>query len=110
MHQTVNFSDFCDEFRAYNRGNNFSYTGKRALFDYLENYEDGTGETVEMDVIALCCEYSEDDVDDIIRDYDIAIDEDSDDDDKLRQVLEYLNDHTMVVGETEPGMILFAQF
>lgn len=106
MYQTVNFGDFCDAFRAYNRDNNFSYTGKRALFEYLENYEDDTGETVELDVIALCCEYSEDDVDDIIRDYDIAID----DDDKLRQVLDYLNDRTMVVGETEPGSILFALF
>lgn len=108
MYQTVNFSAFCDAFRAHDRQDQFSYAGKRALFEYLENYEDETGATVELDVIALCCEFSEDGVDDIILDYDIAIDED--DDDKIQQVLDYLNDHTMVVGETEPGMILFAQF
>lgn len=33
--------------------------GKRALFDYLEAYEEDTGDEVEFDVIALCCEYTE---------------------------------------------------
>ena len=59
MKTTVNFSDFCDRFIVYNRDNNFSYEGKRALFEYLEEYEDATGEEIELDVIALCCEYSE---------------------------------------------------
>jgi hypothetical protein len=58
MIQTINFSQFCDGFpESYKY--NFSYDGKRALFDYLENYENDTGETVEFDPIALCCEYSE---------------------------------------------------
>jgi len=29
------------------------------LFDHLENYEEETGEQVEFDPIALCCDYSE---------------------------------------------------
>ena len=41
------------------RGKQFTYEGLNALFDYLEEYEDGTGETIELDVIALCCEYTE---------------------------------------------------
>ena len=59
MKQTINFSQYCDAFKDMNRGNNFTYDGKRALYDYLEEYEDGTGEEVELDVIALCCEYTE---------------------------------------------------
>ena len=59
MKQTVNFSEFCDRFRDMDRENNFSYEGKRALFDYLEQYEDETGEEIELDIIALCCEYTE---------------------------------------------------
>ena len=39
--------------------NNFTYEGKRALFDYLENLEEDTGTEIELDTIALCCEYSE---------------------------------------------------
>ncbi len=59
MKQTVNFSEFCDRFRDMNRNENFTYDGKRALFDYLEEYEESTGEEVELDIIALCCEYTE---------------------------------------------------
>lgn len=59
MKETVNFYRFCDAFKEMNRDNNFSYEGKRALFDYLEEYERSTGEDIELDIIALCCEYSE---------------------------------------------------
>jgi hypothetical protein len=59
MIQTIGFSQFCDAFRNMNRDNNFTYEGKKALFDYLENYEEETGTPVELDIIALCCEYSE---------------------------------------------------
>jgi hypothetical protein len=60
MIKTLNFSQFCDEF-SDERRNTFSYEGKRALFDYLEEYEESTGEKVECDIIALCCEFDEHD-------------------------------------------------
>ena len=41
------------------RNNQFTYEGKRALFDYLENYEEETDQEIELDVIALCCDYTE---------------------------------------------------
>jgi hypothetical protein len=56
--QTVNFSQFCDSFSDTYK-NNFSYEGKRALFDYLEQLSEDTGEDIELDTIALCCEYTE---------------------------------------------------
>lgn len=59
MKQTINFSQFTDAFGDMNKDNNFSYEGKRALFDYLESYEEDTGEEKELDVIGLCCEYRE---------------------------------------------------
>jgi hypothetical protein len=59
MYQTVNFSDFCDAFRSMDRNENFSYEGKRALFDYLEQYEEDVGEPWELDVIGLCCDWTE---------------------------------------------------
>src|ERR1035437_7223054 len=58
MITTVMFGDFCDSFSDSYK-NNFSYEGKRALFDYLENYEEETGTQIELDTIALCCEYTE---------------------------------------------------
>lgn len=59
MKQTINFTDFTDAFKNYNRQEQFSYNGKKALFEYLEEYEESTGEEIELDVIALCCEYVE---------------------------------------------------
>ena len=58
MKQTINFSQFCDSFGDTYK-NNFSYEGKRALFDYLENYEEEMGTEIELDPVALCCEYTE---------------------------------------------------
>lgn len=58
MYKTINFSEFCDSF-SEDRQNQFSYEGKRALFEYFESYEEDTGEEIELDVIALCCDYTE---------------------------------------------------
>ena len=58
MIQTINFNQFCDGFpEDYKK--NFSYDGKQALFNYLEQYEEDTGEKIEYDPVALCCEYTE---------------------------------------------------
>jgi hypothetical protein len=58
MVKHITFSDFVDSFSDTYK-NNFSYEGKRALFDYLESYEADTGEPVELDTVALCCDYRE---------------------------------------------------
>ena len=56
--KTINFSQFCDSFSDTYK-DNFTYDGKRALFDYLEQLSDDIGEDIELDPIALCCEYTE---------------------------------------------------
>ena len=58
MKQSVNMYAFERAFKNFER-DNFSYDGLKALFEYLEDYEEDTGEEVELDVIALCCEYME---------------------------------------------------
>ena len=59
MKKTINIYDFRDAFHKAGRGNQFTYDGLTALFEYLEDYEEGTGEEIELDVIALCCEFTE---------------------------------------------------
>ena len=58
MKQTVNEYTFTEAFRNL-RPDNFSYAGLKALFDYFEEYEEGTGEEMELDVIAICCDFTE---------------------------------------------------
>jgi len=67
----VTQSEFIDTFRQSElRKNNFSYDGLIALFEYLEEYEDSTGEQINFDMIAICCDYSEyRDLEEFINDY-----------------------------------------
>ncbi len=41
------------------RGDHFTHRGLEALFDFLEETEADTGEEFELDVIGLCCDFSE---------------------------------------------------
>ena len=59
MKENVDFYRFEDAFRIAERRDQFTYDGKKALFDYLEQLEAETGQEIELDVIALCCEYTE---------------------------------------------------
>lgn len=58
MINTVSQYDFVDAFRSL-RPNNFSYEGLLALFDWFEELEDQGSEQMELDVIAICCDFSE---------------------------------------------------
>ena len=56
----VTKSMFIDAFKQSDtRKNQFSYEGLQALFEYFEELEDSTGETIDFDMIAICCEYTE---------------------------------------------------
>ena len=59
MKTTVNNYQFHRAFEEANRTSNFTYDGLNALFEYLEQYEEDCGKEIELDVIALCCDYSE---------------------------------------------------
>ena len=59
MHITVTSAMFADAFRRMGRENQFSREALEALFEYIENYEEDTGIRVELDAIALCCEFTE---------------------------------------------------
>ena len=59
MKEQIGFCQFCDRFRDMGRNEQFSYDGKKALFEYLEALEEDLDEEIDLDVIALCCEYTE---------------------------------------------------
>lgn len=59
LYQKTNSCDFHDAFINMGRKDQFSYDGRQALFEYLENLAEDTGEPIELDVIALCCDYSD---------------------------------------------------
>ena len=70
MKQTINFYQFKDAFYKMDRGEQFSYNALKALFEYFEEYEDSTDDEIELDVIAICCDYVEyDSLEDFQLDY-----------------------------------------
>lgn len=107
MKTTVNFSDFVDAFIAYGREGNFSNEGERVLFDYLEQLEEDTGEEMDLDVIALCCDYYEATWEEIAEDYGIDV-EGLDETDTQSEVMNYLEMNTVIVGEVPGGCVYLA--
>lgn len=106
MKTTVSLYDFERAFSDAGRKDQFSYEGKKALFEYLESYEEDTGEEIELDVIALCCEYSEhDSALECANEYDFEPDEDEDEDEQEASALDYLQDRTSVI-EFNGGIII----
>lgn len=99
--KTFNENDFINEFKAYNRQDNFSYKGLCILFESLEQTANDCEMNIEMDVIALCCEYSEDSIADIINNYDIDMTDCDSVDEKIETVEYYLQDNTYVCGHYE---------
>jgi len=57
--KTIDLYDFRRAFADLNRANQFSYEGLGALFEWLEEVAEDTGTPYELDVIALCCEFTE---------------------------------------------------
>ena len=106
MKQTINLYDFRREFAAC-RPDNFSYEGLSVLFYFLEELEENSNEEYELDVIGLCCEWNEDTPENIAANYSIDIEDDGN---ALNNVLDHLNDETMVAGTTDAGTIIYLAY
>ena len=98
MKKTVYFNDFEKEFRDYGREDSFSWEGLRTLFDYLEQYEEDCYQESELDVIAICCEYTEDSIQNIADNYGIEGDRE--------EILETLMYNTQVIEIDEDNVII----
>lgn len=59
IYKRIDLGAFINQFYVMGRDNQFSPEGRIALFNYLEEIAEDTGEPIELDVIALCCEFTE---------------------------------------------------
>ena len=53
--EKLSFYDFLEEFKKYGREDSFSYAGKKALFEYLNELE----EPIELNIISICRDFRE---------------------------------------------------
>lgn len=118
--QTVDSSDLYHLACRRGRGDTFGSPGWRAIGDYLENLSDDLGENIEIDIIAICCEYSMvESVESFYMEHqhlhgiDLPTMEewevDLSDDDKLAAVSDYLQQNTSVV-ICEDDLIIWQAF
>jgi hypothetical protein len=102
MKQTIDSNDFTRAFFDMNRQHNFSYEGLALLFDHLEECDP----EMELDVVAICCDYSEDMPEDIVESY--GIEYDDTDPGALEAATAYLEANSTIVGVTPTGSIVYA--
>lgn len=97
MKQTIHLSDFRSAFHNAGRGEQFSYQALELLYDFFEEIDPD----YDLDVIAICCDFSEMDAEEVRQAYDLESDTDVED---------YLRHHTSLVGKTDEGLFVFQSF
>lgn len=95
-------------FKECGRENHFSYEGFNALYDYLNQYSDEVGEDFKVDVIALCCDFTEySDWEELYNNYSYSYNNESktfkelEEDNELSDFREWVQDRTTVIKVTD---------
>jgi hypothetical protein len=80
------------------RKDTFSYEGLNALFNYFDDLTEDTGVDMELDVVAICCEYAEyENIAEYLCDYPS---------DSQATNLEELSEHTIVLPIGDAGRFI----
>ena len=107
MKRTLSTSDIAHELmQDTNAG--WSWEAAKAIAEYLENYKEDTGEEMELDIVAIRCDYDEyPSALDCVKDcgYDAGIDSEDSEEDQEAAALEYLHNNTQVI-EFAGGIVI----
>lgn len=74
----------------------------------MEEYSANTGESIELDIVSICCEWSECTWEEIVRDYDVDLSDCDTVTDKMGAVVDYLSVNTSYI--ELPDSFVFVQF
>lgn len=107
--QTLTKSSFVNAFKQSSRKDQFSYEALEAIFDYLEEYSNDSGENVELDIVGICCEWAEAHWSEIATEHGILFDDEMTEEGKQEVVSDFLCDETQFVELTD-GNFVFMQF
>lgn len=100
MKQTIGKNQFLEAFRVMGRQDQFSRPALEALFDALEQMEQDIGKELELDVIGLCCDFTE------YKNPQEAAAEYGEDIQDRDEALEWLNANTWVIETDEDGIVI----
>lgn len=111
MKITVTETMFKEQFVTMGRADNFSSAGLSALYDYCVELEKDLGEEYELDIIELCCTFSETSYAEIADDYSIDLSGCDGREEEWETVHAFLTSVTVVVdSDFIGGTILYQDF
>jgi hypothetical protein len=91
IYETVGENEFVSAFQSSAYKENFSYEALCMLFNYYEDFE----EDIELDVVAIACDWSELTIDEIIREYNFE------EDLTMEELMDYLSNRTSAIQLTD---------
>lgn len=97
MKQTVYKNDFIKAFQTI-RPDNFTPYALEEMFDAFEQYEEDTGEEMELDVIAICCDFGQCTLEEINQDY-------SQEFKNIDEALDWLSERTWTVASSDKWVV-----
>jgi len=114
MKKTVDKDMFRAAFNNANYWDHFSNEALGALFDHLTNYEEETGEEMELDPISICSNYTEyssavEAIDTYNSSYRYVHEENATEEEKEAAALEWLYSKTVVIEVAHFGNTIIIQ-
>lgn len=108
--KTFDANDLLEEFKAWNR-DYYTYEACEEIVNFFE--ETDCGQNTELDIIGICCDFNEQEAEDIYNEYDnlddIAECKDEDGEIDKEKLFEALQEHTWAI-ELTNGNILYLNF
>ena len=102
MYETVTLATFTNAFKKV-RPDNFTPEALDLIFEFLTTYEDDTNMEIELDVIAICCDFSEMTQREIADAYPNTQPFEN-------SIIEFLEEKTLFLGMTSSNTFVFQNF
>jgi hypothetical protein len=105
IYTTIDKYSFADAFLNSSRKGQFSHEALGAIFEYLEDYSQDSGEDVELDIVAICCDWAEMSWQDVVQSYGLDLSHCDTDEERIDAVEEYLQDETHSVRLSDDSFV-----
>jgi DNA-binding MarR family transcriptional regulator len=102
MYESVNLATFTKAFNQI-RPDHFTPEALELIYEFITTYEDDTNMEVELDVIAICCDFTEMTQSEVAEAYGISKSD-------IDSVIDYLEDKTLFLGITSSDTFVFQNF
>lgn len=102
MYETVNLNTFLSAFSKV-RPDNFTPEALELIYEFLVSYEDETNMEVELDVIAICCDFIEMTHSEVAEAFSIPKND-------TNSIVDFLENKTLFLGLTSSDTFVFQSF